>query len=440
VDNPLVTAISDPVIGLLGFAISLALIAFGVPVALSLGLVGIIGYALINGLASMLFIAGSGPFEAIFPYSLSVIPLFLMMGVFSAHCGLSTDLFQAANALVGRFKGGLATATIFACAGFGAICGSSLATVATIGRVALPEMRAAGYDDRLSAASIAAGGTLGVMIPPSILLIIYGLLTEQSIGKLFSAAIIPGILAALLYAICVAIVVRLDPKLVGLASTDKPRLEWNIIRKAWPVFAMFVVVIGGIQLGIFSPTEAAAVGAAGALLLAFARRSLNRSSLMSAMRETVELTGMIFFIIIGAALFNFFIETTGLPQHLIGLVEQSGLSAFAALILIVVFYLILGCFMDSMSIIMLTIPFVFPLITALGFDPIWFGILVVTVAELGLITPPIGMNLFVVQGVSRDLSSMTVIKGIVPFILADCVRLALLITIPSLALYLPSQM
>lgn len=429
---------SDPIIGLLGFLLSLVLIALGVPVALSLGFVGIAGYAFTNGLYGALFIIGSGPFEAIFPYSLSVIPLFLMMGVFSSRCGLSTDLFQAANALVGRFRGGLAIATICACAGFGAICGSSLATVATIGRVALPEMRKAGYDDRLSSASIAAGGTLGVMIPPSILLIIYGLLTEQSIGKLFSAAIIPGLLATALYALCVTISVKLNPALVGTMPPASTTSRWKAVRKAWPVAAMFAIVIGGIQAGVFSPTEAAAVGAASAVLLAIARRSLDRSSLGSAMRETVELTGMIFFIIIGAALFNFFIETTGLPQYLIASVEASGLPAFGILLMIILFYLVLGCFMDSMSMIMLTIPFVFPLISALGFDPIWFGILVVTVAELGLITPPVGMNLFVMQGVSRDLSSATVIRGIVPFIIADTVRLALLIFVPAITLYLPS--
>ncbi|WP_153769031.1 TRAP transporter large permease [Labrenzia sp. CE80] len=429
---------ADSFVGLLGFVLALALIAFGVPVALSLGFVGLAGYAFLNGVPSALFIIGSGPFEAIFPYSLSVIPLFLMMGVFSSRCGLSKDLFQAANALVGRFRGGLAMATICACAGFGAICGSSLATVATIGHVALPEMRRAGYDDRLSSASIAAGGTLGVMIPPSILLIIYGLLTEQSIGKLFSAAIIPGLLATGLYAACVAISVRLNPKLVGEVPSASESSCWKSLRKAWPVALMFAVVIGGIQAGIFSPTEAAAVGAAGAVLLALGKGSLDRLSLVSAMRETVQLTGMIFFIIIGAALFNFFIETTGMPQYLIATVEESGLPAFSVLLVIILFYLVLGCFMDSMSMIMLTIPFVFPLVSALGFDPIWFGILVVTVAELGLITPPVGMNLFVMQGVARDLNSVTVMRGIVPFILADAVRLVLLIFVPALTLYLPS--
>ena len=427
---------SDPIVGLLGFCVSLGLIAFGMPVAVSLGAVGIAGYALLNGLSSTIFITGSGPFEALFPYSLSVIPLFLMMGVFSARCGLSTDLFQAANTLVGRFRGGLAIATIGACAGFGAICGSSLATVATIGRVALPEMRRAGYDDKLASASIAAGGTLGVMIPPSILLIIYGLLTEQSIGALFSAAILPGLLGLALYAACVVILVRVNPALAGDRPTTT-RINWSLVRRAWPVAAIFIVVIGGIQIGLFSPTEAAAVGAAGSVLLAVLRGTLDRAALKLAMYETVSMTGMIFLIIVGAALFNFFIETTGLPQFLIASVENSGMSAFGTLLLIMLFYLVLGCFMDSMSMIMLTIPFVFPLITSLGFDPIWFGILVVTVAELGLITPPVGMNLFIIQGVATDLPSITVMRGILPFILADLVRLAVIILIPAIALFLP---
>jgi tripartite ATP-independent transporter DctM subunit len=427
---------SDPVIGLLGFLLSLVLIAVGVPVAVSLGAVGVAGYIVVNGLPGALFITASAPFEALFPYSLSVIPLFLMMGVFSARCGLSADLFGAAQAIVGRFRGGLAMATITACAGFGAICGSSLATVATIGRVAVPEMRRAGYDDRLTAASVAAGGTLGVMIPPSILLIIYGLLTEQSIGRLFSAAILPGILGLVLYIACVVISVRLNPALAG-RPTEKGPTDWRAIVRAWPVVAIFVVVIGGIQTGLFSPTEAAAVGAFGAVTLAVLRRTLDRNTLTQAMRETVSLTGVIALILVGAALFNFFIETTGLPQFLIALVEASHMSPFVALLMIMAFYLILGCFMDAMSMIMLTIPFVFPLIVSLGFDPIWFGILVVTVAELGLITPPVGMNLYVIQAVADDLKASTVIRGIGPFIVADVVRLGLIIFIPSLTLWLP---
>lgn len=430
---------SDPIFGLLGFAVSLGMIALGLPIAVALGIVGIAGYAFLNGVSGALFVTASAPFESLFPYSLSVIPLFLMMGVFSSRCGLSTDLFLAAQTLVGRFRGGLAIATLTASAGFGAICGSSLATVATIGRVALPEMRRAGYDDRLAAASVAAGGTLGVMIPPSILLIIYGLLTEQSIGQLFSAAILPGILGLVLYAGCVTVSVRLNPALAQPVARGQ-QIDWRALGRAWPVGAIFAVVIGGIQAGLFSPTEAAAVGAFGAVAMAGFRGSLDRDSVWEAMRETVTLTGMIALILVGAALFNYFIETTGLPQFLIAQVEASGMPNVATLLAIIVFYLVLGCFMDAMSMIMLTIPFVFPLVVSMGFDPIWFGILVVTVAELGLITPPVGMNLFVMQGVAKDLSAATIIRGIGPFIAADVVRLAVIILLPALTLWLPDRL
>jgi len=432
---------SDPVIGLLGFALSLLLILVGVPVAIALGITGVLGFAFLNGFDSAMFILGSGPFEAIAPYSLSVVPLFLIMGIFASHAKLSTDLFNAANAFVGQFRGGLAMATIGACAGFGAISGSSLATVATMGRVAMPEMRRAGYDDSLSAASIAAAGTLGVLIPPSILLIIYGLLTQQSIGQLFSAAIIPGIIATVLYGIAVAVKVRISPE---LACKTSGQLSWRIrlthLTTAWPIIGLFLLVIGGIQVGLFSPTEAASVGAGGAILLAFRRKNLNKAVILAVMWESAEMTGMVYLVMIGAALFNYFIETTGLPQLLIDLVHGSGLSSLAILICVLIFYVLLGSIMDAMSMILLTIPFVFPMINALGYDPIWFGVVIVTVAELGLITPPIGMNLFVIQGTVPDLQSHTVIRGILPFICADVVRLIILVAAPGLVLWLPNLM
>lgn len=429
---------SDELVGLAGFAVALTLIALGVPVAVALGLVGVVGFWVVNGSVGAGFVLGSAPFEALFPYTLSVIPLFLMMGVFATHCGLSRDLYRAANVLVGRLRGGLAVATVVACAGFGAICGSSLATVATIGRVSMPEMRKAGYDDRLSAASIAAGGTLGVLIPPSILLVVYGLLTEQSIGSLFLAALAPGLLATLLYALSVIVQVRLNPGLAGaLPPPRQGREKLRDLAASWPALMIFAVVIGGIQIGLFSPTEAAAIGALGAGLVAFARGAMSRRVLWDSAVETVSLTGMVFFITVGATLFNYFIETTGLPQFLIELIGVSGVSAFQVLVIVIVFYLILGCFMDSMAMIFLTVPFVFPVINALGFDPIWFGVLVVSVAEVGLITPPIGMNLFVLQGVVPGLGAQTMVRGVVPFLLADLVRIGLLVAFPALALWLP---
>jgi tripartite ATP-independent transporter DctM subunit len=431
---------SDPLIGIIGFIAALILIAFGVPIAVALGVVGAIGFGAINGFGVVGFVLGSGVFEAIFPYTLSVIPLFLLMGVVASRSGLSTDLFGAANAVVGRFRGGLAIATIGACAGFGAICGSSMATVATMGRVALPEMRAAGYDDRLSTASIAAAGTLGVLIPPSILLVIYGLLTEQSIGKLFSAAILPGVLSTVLYALAVVAQVRLNPKLAGPLSSRTKLVSTGSQRRALPVVMLFIVVIGGIQVGIFSPTEAAAVGAGGAILIALVRRALSKSVIGMIARETVEMTGVIFFIMIGAALFNVFLETTGLPQFLVKFIEGASLNPLLVLLCVLAFYVVLGCFMDALSMILLTIPFVFPVILSLGYDPIWFGVIIVTVAELGLITPPIGMNLFIIQGVAGDLPSHTVMRGILPFIIADIIRLAILVAAPQIVLWLPSYL
>ncbi len=431
---------SGPLIGLLGFIATLVLIAFELPVGIAMGLVGAIGYAAINGTGAMGYILGTAVFDSVSNYGLSVIPLFLMMGVFAARSGLSRDLFAFVNAFVGHLRGGLAIASIGACAGFGAICGSSLATVATITPVALPEMRRYGYDDKLAAGAIAAGGTLGILIPPSIILMVYALLTEQSLGKLFIAAFIPGILGTVLYSIGVLVMTRINPALgpAGPRSTWTER--WRATRTVWPVLALFGLVMGGIYLGWFSPTEAAAVGAAGAVLVAAVRGALKRDVLRDGMMETIEISGTLFLVMMGAAVFNFFIETTQLPQLLIQAVNSSGLPPLGIMALIIAFYVVLGCFMDALSMILLTVPFVFPVIKALGFDPIWFGIIIVTVVEIGLITPPIGMNLFVIIGVAKDLKTRDVVRGVVPFILCDIVRVVILVAFPILATWLPSTM
>ncbi|WP_404383145.1 TRAP transporter large permease [Caenispirillum salinarum] len=431
---------SGSLLGFIGFGAALGLIALGFPVAVAMAVVGVAGFWWLNGWTGAAFILGSSPFEAIFPYSLSVVPLFVMMGVFAARAGLSRSLFEMVNSFLGHIRGGLAVTAVGACAIFGAICGSSLATVATMGRVAIPEMNRHGYDGSLSSASIAAGGTLGVLIPPSILLVIYGILTQTSIGQLFIGAIIPGVIGAVLYGLAIIFRVKFAPEL----APPTPRATWRqriaSVRRIWGVALLFALVIGGIYVGWFSPTEAAAVGAVGAFVLAVISRELTRKSLWDAVRETAALTGMIFFILIGASLFNYFLETTGLPAALISGIEASGLSPTAVLILIMLFYVILGCFMDAMSMILLTVPFLAPVALSLGFDMVWFGILVVTVAEIGLITPPIGMNLFVVQATQPGLTQRMVVRGILPFILADVVRLVILASIPALALWLPSQM
>lgn len=431
---------SPSMMGFIGFGIALLLIAFGFPVAVAMAIVGVAGFWLLNGWVGASFILGSSPFESIFPYSLSVVPLFVMMGVFAARAGLSRSLFDMVNSFLGHVRGGLAVTAVGASAIFGAICGSSLATVATMGRVAIPEMKRHGYDGSLASASIAAGGTLGVLIPPSILLVIYGILTQTSIGQLFIGAIIPGIIGAVLYGLAIVIRVRITPELAPLAPKSGWKIRLLALRRVWSVALLFTLVIGGIYLGWFSPTEAAAVGAVGAFILAVFSGELNRPALWDAVKETAGLTGMIFFILIGASLFNYFLETTGLPMALIQGIESSGLGPLAVLILIMVFYIVLGCFMDAMSMILLTVPFLAPVAASLGFDMVWFGILVVTVAEIGLITPPIGMNLFVVQATHPELTQRIVVRGIGPFIVADLVRLAVLIALPVLTLWLPSKM
>ncbi|WBU56241.1 TRAP transporter large permease [Paracoccus sediminicola] len=423
---------SMPFIGLAGFILTLVLIGFGFPVAISMAVIGLAGIALSGGLDQAAYVLSTAPFESIFPYSFSVIPLFVLMGVFAAHAGLSRSLFDVINAFVGQWRGGLAVSTVGASAIFGAICGSSLATVATIGRVAMPEMRRYDYDDSLAAASVAAGGTLGVLIPPSIILVIFGLLTQTPIGALFMGAIIPGILGTVLYALAVIVRTRRNPAL-GPAGA---RVDWGrrvaLLGRVWPVVLLFGLVIGGMQLGWFSPTEAAAVGAVGAFLLALVMGGLSASVLREIVRETAALTGMIFLILIGAAFFNFFLETTGLPMMLAEVIGNSGLHPTMVMVLILLFYVVLGCFMDSMSMVLLTVPLLAPVAIALEYDMVWFGVLVVTVAEIGLITPPVGMNLFVVQATAPGLRQETVIRGILPFIGADVLRLALLLIFPWL--------
>lgn len=424
-------------LGLVGFALALGLIALGLPVAVAMGAVGVGGYWWLNGWSGTAYVLGSSPFESIFPYSFSVIPLFVMMGVFASYAGLSRSLFEAINAFIGHRRGGLAVTTVGASALFGAICGSSLATVATIGRVALPEMARHGYAPSLSTAAVAAGGTLGVLIPPSILLVIYGLLTQSSIGQLFIGALVPAVIAATLYGLAVVVRVWLAPHLAPRAERSGWATRWRTLARIWPVAALFALVIGGIYLGFFSPTEAAAVGAAGAFLLALFSGGLTRATLRAAVFETAGLTGMIFFILIGAALFNFFLEETGLPRLLITAIETAELSPTMVLVLVLVFYVVLGCFMDSMSMILLTVPLLTPVALSLDWNLVWFGILVVTVAEIGLITPPIGMNLFVVQAAAGGVPQRVVLAGIVPFILADLVRLLLIAAFPALVLALP---
>jgi len=429
---------SAGIIGLIAFIALFGLMALRVPIAIAMGVVGAVGGWAINGFDSAAFIMGSVPFESVFPYSLSVIPLFILMGVFAARAGLSRALFDAVHAFIGHYRGGLAMASVGACAAFGAICGSSLATAATMCRVAMPEMRRRNYDDGLASATIAAGGTLGVLIPPSVIMVIYALLTEQSIGRMFAASLIPGILATVLYMLAIWIKTVRKPE---LGPADE-KVDWSgrirAMMNVWSVVLLFGVVIGGIYIGWFSPTEAAAIGAMGAFVLALARKQLNLKVILECMGETATTSGMIFMILIGTAVFNYFVETTGLPQALVQTVSELGWNPYIILVLLVIFYVILGCFMDALSMILLTLPFVYPLITNLGFDPIWFGVIMVSVVEVGLITPPVGMNLFVIMASTPGLRLQVISRGVIAFLLADVMRLALLILFPALSLWLPT--
>lgn len=427
-------------IGVFGFVAAILLVLLGLPVGISMAFIGLVGFAILNGVGAMQFVLGTAVYDSVSNYSVSVIPLFLMMGVFASRTRLSGDLFRFVSAFIGHVRGGLAMATIGACAGFGAICGSSLATVATISPAAMPQMKARGYSMRLAAGSIAAGGTLGILIPPSIILVVYALLTEQSLGTLFVAALLPGLLGTLLYMLAIFVQVRMKPEM----APPGPRATWGergrTTLEVWPILALFTVVMGGIYGGIFTPTEAAAVGAVGAVLASLLSGGLERSVAKDCVIETVELSGMIFLIMIGARIFNFFIETTGLAELVVRLVTESDLSPLGTMALLILCYIALGCVMDALAIILLTVPVVFPLVLQLGIDPIWFGIMIVMVTEIGLITPPVGMNLFVIQGVNRDLRTSDVMLGALPFVVSDVVRILILLFVPAIALWLPQTM
>jgi len=429
---------SLPLVGASGFVLVVLLVLLRLPVAIAMGCIGYVGLTFTSGADTSGFMLGRMTFEAVFPYSLSIVPLFIAMGVFAGHAGLSQSLYGFVATLVGHLRGGLAMATVGGCAIFGAVSGSGIATTATMGRVALPEMRRHGYADSLACATIAAGGTLGVIIPPSILFVVYGLATEQSIGKLFLSGVLPGILGMFLYGLAVAWSVRrkADAGPAGLRHSWTERLRG--LADIWQIFVLFGLVLGGMYAGWFSPTEAAAVGAAGAIVLAAASGRLSRSVVHDGIAETALTSGMIFMILIGAGIFNAFIESTGMTDALIRLVEQMQWSRWWVMAALLATYIVLGALMDELSMILLTVGPVFQLITALGFDPIWFGVMLVTVCEIGMILPPVGINLFVIQGIAR-VPLGTVVRGIAPFAAVDVLRLLLLCLFPWLATWLPSR-
>lgn len=430
-------------IGLWSFPVLLALIFLRVPIGLSMLLVGLGGSYAINGTTLMAFAQLKNQTYGTFSsYSLSIIPLFLLMGQFATLGGLSTALFKAAEAWLGHRKGGVAMAAIGACAGFGAICGSSLATAATMGQVALPELKRYGYSPALSTGALAAGGTLGILIPPSVILVIYAILTEQNIAKLFVAAFIPGILAAIGYMIAIAIYVRVDPKSGGVRDRMTYGARFKALVPVWPALLVFLAVVGGIYLGVFTPTEAAAVGAFGTGLIAFFNGGLTFKALKGAILATASATGMVFFIILGAAVFNGFLALSQVPQELANYVLEQDINAWAILLSILVLYLLFGCVMDSLSMILLTVPIFFPIVSGLDFGmtteefALWFGILVLIVVEVGLITPPVGMNLFVINSMDKGTPMSVTYRGVLPFVLTDIVRVGILLSFPIITLAL----
>lgn len=431
---------SSTTIGLLGVAGLFLLIFLRMPIGIALAIAGVLGYWALNGLDTTLALLGSVPFEIGYNYELSIIALFMLMGNFAMVSGMSRDLYDVARSLVGHWRGGLASATIVGCAGFAAVSGSSLASAVTMGRVALPEMRRYHYHPRLATGSVAAGGTLGILIPPSTGFIIYAVLTEESIGQLFLAGVLPGLLLTGLFMFAVAVLALVDPSIAPAA----PRLAWiervKSVARSLALLGIVFIVLGGIYFGVFTPVEAAAVGAFLTFILTIVRGKLTRETLRFCILETIKAFAFVYLIVIGAFLFTPFLAVTRIPNDLAIFMAGIDLAPIWVLFMIVFAYIIMGMFLEGFSMLVLTIPIVFPLILEMGYDPIWFGVLVVVVLEMGLISPPLGLNVFVVKGIAEGVPMSEIFKGIIPFWTAMLVCAAILIAFPRLALFLPETM
>ena len=432
--------LSPDAVAVIGFVALFALMLLRVPVGMAMGLVGVCGYSYMAGSGPALKLIGQTSMRTVTDYTFGVIPMFMLMGAFVSVSGVSRELFRAANAFIGHLRGGLGMATVIACGGFAAICGSSVATAATFSSVAYPEMRRFGYPQSFSTGVIAAGGTLGAMLPPSTVLAVYAILTQQDIGKLFMAGIIPGLLAMAMYVLTISVIVQVKPDWLprGPATTWAQRFAG--LKDVWAPLLLFVFVIGGLYGGFFTPTEAGGVGATGAFLLGVLRGKLDRKGILEALLSATRTSAAVFTVLIGALIFGYFLTMTQTPQKLTGFLTELGLGPYGVLALILLMYLVLGCLMDAMAMIILTVPIIFPVIVQLGFDPIWFGIIIVMTVELGLIHPPVGMNVFVIKSVVHDVSFTTIFKGVIPFVLTDLLRLLILIAFPMIALWLPGRM
>jgi len=424
----------------LGFAALLALIFLRVPIAFAMMIVGIVGFGLVVGWRPSLISAAQSAIHTSQEYSLLVIPLFLLMGNLISSSGLSGRLYDATYAWLGHKPGGLARATIVSCAGFSAVCGSSLATTATMAKIAVPQMRRLGYSQELAAGAIAAGGTLGILIPPSVIMVLYGVLTQTDIASLFIAGVVPGFLGIILYNAAISVTARRRPEAGPPGPAVPLRDKMRALMGVWEILLLFILVIGGIYIGLFTPNEAAGVGAFGAFLSVVLRRSVGFGKLVEVFFDTAILSATLVAVLVGAAVFSNFLNMTGMPRQIGEFVSGNGYPAWAVLGLIILAYVILGMILDSISMILLTIPIFFPLVQTLGLDPIWFGIIVVVVTEISLITPPVGMNIFVLANVMPEIGIRTIYRGVIPFIVADIVRLGLLLAFPALSLFLPHMM
>jgi tripartite ATP-independent transporter DctM subunit len=425
---------------LIGFALIFILALLRVPLAFAMGVVGLGGMTVMRGWDPALASVAQVVYETGFAYTLSVIPLFILMGNFVARAGLAKELFDAAYAFIGHVRGGLAHATIVACAGFGAICGSSIATAATMGKVSYPSMNRLGYSNELSMGVIAAGGTLGIMIPPSTIMVIYGIITETNIGKLFAAGVLPGLLSALLMIFGIMWITWRDPAHAPAGERSTWPQRWAALRGIWGVLVLVVVVLGGIYGGLFTATEGAGFGAAGAFLFALFRGRLTVRIVYEVLVESSRTTAMLFTLLIAATIFANFVNFTTMPVDLKNLITGSGLSPTMVVIAMMVIYVILGTVMEELTMVLLTIPLFFPVITSLGYDPIWFGVLIVMVVQIGLISPPVGMNMFVLNALLPGVGLGAIYRGCWPFVFVLVVMLAILIVFPQLSLWLPSLM
>ena len=430
---------SEPLVGLIGIVILFVLLFLRMPIGFAMALVGFGGFAVLGGINGALANLAVVPFRIMTSYALAVIPLFVLMGIIAANTGIASNLYSAAYKWVGNFRGGLALATILACGGFAAMTGSALAGTATMGKIVAPEMKKYNYDPKLAAGSVAAGGTLGILIPPSTGFILYGILTEQSIGRLFMAGVFPGILEIVFYMCVIFILCRINPAMGPAGPRTSFKIKFTSLGGALPMIVLFIIVMGGIYGGIFTPTEAGGIGAFGAIAISLVLRKLSRGNFFASLVETAQVTAMVLMLIIGAFIFGYFLAITRLPSELAEMLANLDLPSYAILSIFVFVYILLGCFFDVLSIIVLTLPIIFPVVVALGYDPIWFGVIMVRVLEVGAITPPIGIGTYVTARI-MDIPTGTAFRGIAPFAIADLFHIALLIAVPQISLFLPNAM